>query len=329
MERIGVLGVGRMGLPIASRLAVAGFDVIAFDADPSAVTRARETGISTASSGRDLARTSTVLITILPGPQELRSAMLGADGALTELRPEPCWLDLTSNDPRVASEVAETAASAGVHSVGSPMAGSPADAAAGSLGFFVAGAPLAVERTMPILSVLGPADKRRTLGSDIRAGFTTKLMANTLWFGQVVAVTEMLLLGKATGIDVRTLADALQGSAGGGFFMTHHLESLLAGDYLDTFGIDRVVEELDTINGLAEEYQVPHDLSGLVAHIHQEALNRFGPVPGELLAAKLLEERGHTTLRAGSTSSEGTGDTSPPGTEHTGDVRPSGSGDAS
>ncbi len=105
------------------------------------------------------------------------------------------------------------------------------------------------------------------------------------------------MLGQALGLDLATLRDTLAASAGGSQFIDRHLEFLLAGDYLEDFGIDRCVEELDTVTALADEAGVPFALSRLVAQRHRDALARFGAVGGELLAAKLLEEQASATLR--------------------------------
>jgi 3-hydroxyisobutyrate dehydrogenase-like beta-hydroxyacid dehydrogenase len=275
--------------------------------------------------GRDL----DVLVTVLPGPAELTLAMLGAahplvssgeagaqargggsndagaagtggagaGGALAALRAGALWIDLTSGDPRVARELATAAAARGVHAVGAPMAGGPADAEAGTLGFFVGGDQAAVERALPILRVLGDPERLERAGDDPGAGHVAKLLANTLWFGQVAAVVEVLLIGQAQGIEPERLAAILRRSAGGSAFLDRHLDALLDGDYLETFGIDRVVEELDTVTALAAEADLPIVVTRLVAALHHEALERFGPVDGELLVAKLLEERAGTRIR--------------------------------
>jgi 3-hydroxyisobutyrate dehydrogenase len=300
MERLGVLGVGRMGLPILSRLLAADHPVTVFDPDADRIRSAEERGADAVGSAREVARRSDVLVTVLPGPAEVRQAMFGPDGALDGLDRGSCWLDLTSNDPRVAAEVAAAAALAGVTSVGAPMAGGPLDATAGTLRFYVAGPETAIARLTPVLLTLGRPDDLVRTGSDVAAGHTTKLLANTLWFGQVAAVTEALLLGQALGLDLATLRAALETSAGGSHFMTHHLDALLRGDYLESFGIDRVVEELDTVTALADTARTPAALTGLVAQLHRDALGRFGPVDGELLVAKLLEERAGRILRTGS-----------------------------
>jgi 3-hydroxyisobutyrate dehydrogenase len=337
---IGVLGLGRMGLPIAARLAAAGHAIVGFDVDPARRALAEERGVRTATDAGAVASSADVLVTVLPGPLELRAALLGDtglghtglghtglghagpgdaragnpvsglapagsepdrsapdDGLLRLLRPGCCWLDLTSNDPRVAAEVARAASARGVFSAGAPMRGGPTDAEGGTLGFSLSGEADATARALPLLAALGDPGDVAMLGTDIRAGYTAKLLANTLWFGQVIAVTEALLLGQALGLDLATLRAALADGPGGSVFIDAHLDALLAGDYLESFGIDRVVEELETVRDLAKAARTPSELTGLVTRLHAEALERFGPVGGELLAAKLLEERAGATLR--------------------------------
>jgi 3-hydroxyisobutyrate dehydrogenase len=291
-ERIGILGVGRMGLAIARNLAAAGYAVTVYDVD---VDRSAAAGTAVAESATALAASSDILITVLPGVGEIEHAMIGAVPLIESLRAGALWLDLTSNDPRVARAIANRAESRGIQPVGSPMAGGVAAAESGSLRFYVGGASRAVERARPVLERLGSLE---LVGGEVEAGYLAKLLANLLWFGQVVAVTEALLLGQALGLPPRVLRDQLAGSAGGSVFIDEYLDRLLAGDYLETFGIDRCVEELETLVSLANEVGVPFELSSMVARLHREALERFGTIDGELLAARLLEERARATLRA-------------------------------
>lgn len=286
-----------MGLPITLRLLAAGYEVLVFDPLPDPTRRAVAGGANSAGTAAELARLVEVVVTVLPGPCEVRDAMLGPGGAVEAMPAGSCWLDLTSNDPRVAAEVSASAEIRGISSVGAPMTGGPTDAAAGTLGFLIGGASEAVSRIMPVLEALGDSGRMPHLGAHIGSGYTAKLLANTLWFGQAIAVTEVLLLGQALDLDLVRLRDALEHGPGGSNFMTDDLDALLRGDYLTTFGIDRVVEELDTVTSLASVAGTPSDLTVLVARLHREALNRFGPIDGELLVAKLLEGRAGRTLR--------------------------------
>ena len=172
------------------------------------------------------------------------------------------------------------------------MGGGAAAAASGRLRFYAGGT--AVERARSLLEVLGTVDH---IGPGLGDGQTAKLLANLLWFGQVVAVTEALLLGQVLGLSPAVLRSQLASSAGGSVFIDEYLDRLLDGDYLETFGIDRCVEELDTLVSLARSAEVPFELSSTVARLHREALERFGVVDGELLGAKLLEERAGARLR--------------------------------
>lgn len=292
--RVGVLGVGRMGLPIARSLTRAGFVVTVFDT--SAQRRAEASGLPVADSAVDLARSVDALVTVLPGALEAER-VLGDDDLIDELRPGALWLDLTSSDPTVSRRIGERAAGRNVASVAAPMAGDPSAAESGRLRFFAGGEATAVERARPILTALGGEDAVEHVGNDLGDGNTAKLLANLLWFGQVVAVTEALLLGVSLGVPIRSLRHSLGASAGGSVFIDEYLDSLLAGDYLETFGIDRVVEELDALVRLADRAEVPFELSRTVTRLHREALERFGAIDGELLAAKLLEQRAGIDLR--------------------------------
>jgi 3-hydroxyisobutyrate dehydrogenase len=124
------------------------------------------------------------------------------------------------------------------------------------------------------------------------------MCANPLWFGQAVATAEALLLGQSAGIDLGTLRRTLADSAAGSDFIDRDLDALLAGDYLTSFGLDRVCEELSTTTALAREHQVPFELSRLVERTYRRALTRFGAVDGELLAVALLEEEAGRLLRS-------------------------------
>jgi 3-hydroxyisobutyrate dehydrogenase len=280
-----------MGLPIARRLLAGGLDVTVFDLDPD---RSAAAGTAVAGSAAELAESSDVFLTVLPGIAEISEAMLGGGALVGSLAAGSLWLDLTSNDPRVAREIADAAVAVGVASVGAPMAGGVSAALAGSLRFSAAGEASAIDRARPVLEALGAVD---VVGTEIETGYTAKLLANLLWFGQVVAVTEALLLGQSLGLSPAFLRDQLATGAGGSVFIDEYLDRLLEGDYLETFGIDRCVEELETLASLAQAASVPFELSSTVTRLHREALQRFGAVDGELLAARLLEERAGQTLR--------------------------------
>jgi 3-hydroxyisobutyrate dehydrogenase-like beta-hydroxyacid dehydrogenase len=293
--RIALLGIGRMGLPILRSLLAAGHGVVVFDPDGARRDLAGATGAMVAGSGADAAASVEVLITVLPGPVELERALIG-EGVLAALPAGALWIDLTSNDPRVAKRLADAADARGVDVVGAALSGSVSAAEDGTLGFFVGGTPAAVARARPLLEQLGNPRRIELAGERVGDACAAKLLVNLLWFGQAAAVTEALLLGRSLGLDPEALRGILARSAAGSTFLDEYASALLDGDYLETFGIDRVVEELETLTSLAAAAEVPFELSEHVARLHREALAEFGPVDGELLVAKLLEKRAGRAL---------------------------------
>jgi 3-hydroxyisobutyrate dehydrogenase len=283
MSRIVVIGVGRMGLPICGRLVQSGHAVSAVDLDPGRLELAAALG---ARIGRAEALTEAeFLFTVLPGGPELGAL---ADELIGQMPPGLVWVDMTSAAPDLGEELASRAAARGVQMIGAPLGGGVQAARGGTLTFFAGGETIALEVARPVLEVLARPEGVLHLGP-VGAGYTAKLLVNLLWFGQALAVGEALLLGQSAGLDVARLREVfLDGPAASGFIESY-LPALFAGDYLASFGLDRVVEELESLRTLAARKDSPFELSGLVADLHARALGRFGPVDGELMGVAYLE----------------------------------------
>jgi len=292
---VGIIGIGRMGLPVCARLTAAGLRVVAADVRPEREQDARDAGAGWDPDPERLVGQASVLITVLPGSGELVDAMAVALGSL---RPNSTWIDLTSAAPAAGMELVARAHARGIECLEAPMGGGVHAATTGTLQLFVGGRSDVVERHRALLELLGRVEHV----GDHGAGYTTKLLVNLLWFGQAVAVGEALLLARRAEIDLDVLRSALGRSAAASDFVSRDLDRLLDGDYLESFGIDRCCEELAAVAALADELDVPFELSSTVERAYRAALTRYGPVDGELLAVALLEERAGTRLRRSAAS---------------------------
>jgi 3-hydroxyisobutyrate dehydrogenase len=293
MPEIGLVGLGRMGLPVCANLVRAGYPVLAGDRRPEAARQAAGCGARWVPEVGTLAAGADVLITVLPGPGEVRELMLGTGGAAAALRPGTAWIDMTSNSPAAVAEIRDALLDRGVQVLDAPAGGGVAAARQGSLQLLVGGEAEVVARHRDLLEVLG---RPRHVGG-YGAGYTAKLLINLLWFGQAVATAEALLLGRASGLDLVVLREVLADSAAGSDFIRRDLDALFAGDFMRTFGLDRCCEELQIVTELARDYELPFQVSGSVADLYRQALRRFGPSDGELLAVALLEEKAGLRLR--------------------------------
>jgi 3-hydroxyisobutyrate dehydrogenase len=292
MKRIAVIGAGRIGLPVTANLVAAGYQVVVFDIEPSVAADVERLGAERAQGCFDAAVGADVLLTILPGSPELADVMLGSNGPglLEQLAPSTTWIDLTSTAPLLGRDLHELARRIGVPYLDAPTGGGPAAARAGRLSFYVGGAVELVEQCRPLLNAIGTAGQIHHVG-EAGAGYLVKLLINSMWFTQVLSLTETLLLAGTSGVDLNRLAAVLPTSPAASALIDDYLQSLRRGDYIADFGLDRCVEELDSLVAWAERQASPYELSGEAARLHREALAHFGAVNGELLGAAYLEHR--------------------------------------
>jgi 3-hydroxyisobutyrate dehydrogenase len=299
MTAITLAGAGRIGLPVVARLAAAGHRVEVVDLRDD--LRADVEAVGARWSGSALAQlpVDQLLVTVLPGSPELRELMLApshgpAPVAVAHLARGGSWVDLTSAAPDLAADLTTATAAHGVRYLDAAVGGGPLDARDGKLTLYVGGDAPDVQRLRPVLEAFADPSRIHHMGGH-GAGYLTKLLINQLWFGQVVAIGEAMLLGAHAGLATDRLAGVLDTSAAASAFVHTHLASLLAGDYLPAFGLGRVVEELDSLERMADSAGTPWSVSGQVTELHRHALAHFGDVDGELLGAAWLEHlAGHT-----------------------------------
>jgi 3-hydroxyisobutyrate dehydrogenase len=284
-QRVGVIGLGRMGLPICARLAHSGLAVAATDIDAGRRAVAVSAGAAWLPGARAVAAAADVVITVLPSAAEVESVAADLAGGMM---PGALWIDMSTASPRVRPP-------GHVRALDAPVGGDPEAAREGRLLTFVGARAPDLEAARPVLEVV--ADRIIHVGPP-GSGYTLKLLANALWFGQAVAVAEALTLAVRAGIDPGTARAALAQSAAGSRFLEGDAPALLAGDDLPSFALARCCEQLDTVLALGEQLAVPLELASVVDEVHRRALAHYGDVDGELLGARLVAERAGVRFRS-------------------------------
>jgi 3-hydroxyisobutyrate dehydrogenase len=291
---VGVIGVGRIGAPLVARLVAAGHEVVATDLRAERREIAERAGARWAPDAQRVTAASSVVFTVLPGSPELSEAVLGPGRLLTHMGAETVWIDMTSASVEVGRQCADEARAHGVDYLDAPIGGGVAGMQEGTVTLYVGGERRVLEAVEELFASF--ASSVHHVG-DNGAGYLAKLLINLLWFGHATLTTEALLLAQRHGIPPDRMRTVLHESAGDSAFVARHLPALLAGDYLREFGLDRCVEELDSIEHTAESAGLPHPLTTAVAELHRAALGRYGPVDGELLGPAWLEEQAGSLLR--------------------------------
>jgi 3-hydroxyisobutyrate dehydrogenase len=282
--RVGVIGLGRMGLPICARLVERGFDVVGADLDPARVDLVP--GAVPASDAAAVGARADIVVTVLPGPSEVAAV---CDALTGTMPPGSLWMDCSTASPAVVGSIAGAAAERGVGVVDAPLGGSPAAARDGRLLSFIGGTAEDVSRARAVLDAF--AERVVHVGPH-GAGYAVKLLANSLWFGQAVAVAETLTIAGRAGLDPELVRTALASSAASSRFLSEDAPALLRGEEMPWFALARCAEQLHSLAAFADELSVPAEVLEAVGSVYDGALQRYGDVDGELLGARFAAERG-------------------------------------
>jgi len=210
--KIGFIGLGNMGGPMARNLLKAGHALVVCDVSATAVTKLVELGAQAADTPKAVAAAGVeLLITMLPAAQHVRHVYLGEEGVLAGIAPGTLLVDSSTIDPQTAREVAAAAQRQGNPMLDAPVSGGTGGAEAGTLTFMVGGAADDFEQAKPILAAMG----RNIVHCGAAGNGQVSKVANNMLLGiSMLAVSEAMNLGVALGMDPQVLAGVINTSSG-------------------------------------------------------------------------------------------------------------------
>jgi 3-hydroxyisobutyrate dehydrogenase-like beta-hydroxyacid dehydrogenase len=288
--RVGYVGLGAMGGPMARNLVGAGHDVTVYDLDRAKVESLAADGATAAGSAEELARNVDILFTSLPGPRQAASAMPSLIDALS---PGASWVDMTTNDRALLLELAQRAAARQISVLEAPVTGAIDGARRGELTIFAGGPEPVLDKLRPYLEALGSIIACGPLGT----GNVVKLVTNQVWFVNAAAIGEALVLGKKAGVELTVLWNALKNSVGDTFVARHDVPSIFAGHYDPSFTLDLCCKDLGLIAGLIEQTGTETHITDVARERFEAARAAFGGDRAELLVCKLVEDASGVDLR--------------------------------
>ncbi len=212
MKKIGFIGLGNMGEPMATNLVKAGFDVIGFDLIEEAKKKAERNGIQIAEDAVSASDNVDALISMLPASENVESLYLGEDGLLSKLDKTVLIIDCSTIAPDSAIKVANQAKNLGLSMVDAPVSGGVVGAQESTLTFIVGGAENNVERARPLLEKIG--SNIFHAGSN-GAGQVAKVCNNMLLAIHMCGTAEAIALGVKNGLDASVLSEIMRKSSGG------------------------------------------------------------------------------------------------------------------
>jgi 3-hydroxyisobutyrate dehydrogenase-like beta-hydroxyacid dehydrogenase len=252
--RIGFIGTGHMGNPMATNLLKAGHPLTVCDVRRDAAASLLEAGAAWAGDPAALARTSDVVFLSLPTPHDVETVVCADDGVLAGAASGATIVDLSTNSPTVVRALAAEAAKRGVRFLDAPVSGGVVGAKRGTLVVMVGGDATTFEEHRPILAAIG--DKIFHVGG-VGAGNVAKLVNNMLAFLGMIGTMEALVLGAKAGIDPVVLRDVVKGGSGASMVWDAGSRAILKDRLAPTFTTALATKDIGLLTALARELDVP------------------------------------------------------------------------
>jgi 2-hydroxy-3-oxopropionate reductase len=252
-SKIGFIGLGLMGKPMALNLVKAGFHVAVWNRTASRADEVVAAGAKLGTSPREVAADADLLITIVSDPPALEEVLWGADGAMQSLRRGAIYMDSSTVSPDLARKIAAACAERGVRFLDAPVTGGDWGAKKGELIFMAGGDAATLAEAEPVLKVLGK--KWFHLGEN-GAGQTIKLAMNLILALQVDALAEALALVTAAGLQGEKLVEVLQSSMARSGVLDVKSQNLLKGEYTPSFPLRLMHKDIRLALELAKQVSV-------------------------------------------------------------------------
>jgi len=258
--KIGFIGIGIMGLPMAQNLIKADYPLIAYDLNKQALETLVAEGAQKGESCAQVASNCDIIITMLPNSPDVQQVVLAEGGIIEGVRQGQILIDMSSIAPLVSQSVAKKLAKKGVDMLDAPVSGGQEKARSGTLAIMVGGKEEIFQQCKPILEIMG----NPVLVGAIGAGGTTKLVNQSIVAVNIAVVAEALLLGKKAGVDPEKILDAIKGGLAGSQCLTDKAPRMFQANYDPGFRMRLHVKDLTNV---LQTSQALHNAMPLTAQV--------------------------------------------------------------
>lgn len=298
--KVGFIGLGGIGKPMAINVARAGFELTVCDLREQPVAELRGHGALVAKSPSEVAAVSDIVLASLPSNAASEDVALGPDGVLAGAKAGDIYIELSTISPEVVHAIAARAREKGVTVLDAPVSGGVEQRRQGTLSVMVGGDAAALNRAMPVLQAFG--EKVFHVGES-GAGATVKLVNNLLAGISMVATMEALTLGVKAGLSLETLTDVISASSGGSPMFRSMVDRIATRDpepppgQIADMGLHTIAKDVKLAVELAQKVDVPLVLGTAAAQPFVAGLAR-GWAHKELWAImEIFEELSATKVR--------------------------------
>jgi len=264
--KIGFIGLGIMGKPMAKNLLKAGYHLKVYDIVPSPVDEVVAAGAERGANNADVAKGSDVVITMLPNSPHVKTAVLGENGVLLGMAAGAVLVDMSSINPLASQEICAEVEKKGAFMLDAPVSGGEPKAIEGTLAIMVGGRQEVFDKVKGILEVMGASV---TLCGDIGSGNTTKLANQVVVAANIAAVSEALVLGKKAGVKPEAIYAAIRAGLAGSTVMDAKAPMMMDGNFKPGFRINLHIKDLTNALDTGHDVGAPLPLTAAVMEMMQ------------------------------------------------------------
>jgi 3-hydroxyisobutyrate dehydrogenase len=291
--RIGFIGLGIMGRPMAKHLIEAGHTLTVWNRSRPGIDEVVAAGASAASSPADVAAKSEVVFTMVGDSPDVEAVSIGPGGIVEGAEPGLIHIDCTTMSPAVARQLAEAYAAKGVEFLDAPVSGGEGGAINATLSIMVGGKPEVFAKVKPLLEVVG---KTITHCGPVGAGQTVKLCNQVAVAVTNMAVCEALALSAKAGVSRKTMLDAISGGAASSWQLLNLGPKMVDGDFRPGFKVWHQQKDLRHALDLAREIDLPLPATALVAQLFATVAADGHKEAGTQALVKALEKLGDVSV---------------------------------
>lgn len=264
--KLGLIGLGIMGKPMAKNILKHGYDLTVCDINKEAVKEVVAAGAKSAETASEIAAHCDVILTMLPNSPHVKTVVLGKNGVIETIKPGSTLIDMSSISPIASQEVAAELAKKGVKMLDAPVSGGEPKAIDGTLAFMVGGEQEVFDEYKPLLQTMGSTV---VLCGSVGAGNTTKLANQVVVALNIAAVSEAFMLAKKAGVDPQLVFDAIKGGLAGSTVMNAKAPMIMGANFKPGFKIDLHIKDLNNALETAHAVGAPLPLTAAVMEMLQ------------------------------------------------------------
>ena len=294
MIKVGFIGLGNMGLPMAINLSKSKkIDLLGYDVNKSSIKKLTSKKAKATSSLDEVVKFADVIITCVPGPKQIKQLSIGKNKIIDQLGKNKVWIDCSTNSLNCFNLLKQKLKSKINRFIDATISGGNLKAASGKLSIFIGGNSKTSKKLSYVFKILGT---NLYYLNKPGAGYAAKIAQVSLCYLNYLSLSESLMLGVKSGIKPKTMLEIIDKSASGGYTSTRYGPNMINGDYDPSFFLGLSMKDLNLANEIIKLQKLNLPILNLTSKIYKKALKKYGPNSNHLKVIKLMEQNNKLTF---------------------------------